>query len=708
MRNMTFDVLPTVWQYGCAFSPNEELLVSVGDYAPHCYIRSGDALSKFSYSSVSGTHYDAKFSPDGTKLVLLFNSENTLYIRVIGVSGATFTNLVDYQLVSSEGGNYRARCAFSPDGSLFAVAHNASPYVSLYSVSGSTFTKLSNPSTLPSGSAKGISFSPDGSKLCVAHSGGVTIYSISGTTFTAIGTAPTGMGASNGCSFSSDSSMLAVASNASPYINSYSIDGTTYTKLSNPATLPTGAAQDCEFDTTGNYLAVSHANSPYITIYSISGTTFTKASNPPTIPASSSQGCAFSSTGKYLAVASIGAPYANAYNVTADAIPEKPTVVSPSGAYVDVSIAQTFEWQHNISSGTAQTKAELQHSTDGSTWAGLLTVTSSDESAEIAAETLPFSSFQWRVRTYNQSDEYGDWSDAAALIGIGKPSAPTIDSITTTPRPVIAWQATGQQAFHVMFGTADSGIQFGTVKTYTCPQYLADGTYAAKVKIQNSNGLWSDWAEQSVTVANTAGSSIALSSDDASHVASLIWTTAGAYDKYYVYRNGELIAKTTVKSYVDNTSIGTVAYQVRGAYDASYNYGLSNALEVDVECETVMLYDIIGDAWQTLDKAASSDRTNGLTESQLISYVYFAGNAYPSVEISEFKTKKFNFEVAYADKASADAFAALFGKLVCAKDQWGNMAVGVLAGYSKASGRFYQSFSCEVEQIAYIEVIAHD
>ena len=707
MRNMTFDILPGARQWQGTFSPNDNLFVSVGDYYPHCYSRSGDVFTKFTYSSLYATHYDAAFSPDGTKLVLLINGGSTLSMRIIGVAGATFTTLVSEQAISTEGGTYRAKCAFSPSGALFAVAHTASPYVSLYSVSGSTFTKLPNPATLPSGAAKGVAFSSDGTKLCVAHSGGVTIYSISGTTFTAIGTAPTGMGASNGCDFSPDSSKLAVASDSSPYINIYDISGTTYAKLDNPGTLPPDKAYDCEFASTGNQLAVAHKGSPYITLYGISGNTYSKVGNPPSLPIADAFGCAFSSGGDYLAVSSIASPYANAYNISADEIPEQPTIISPTSVYVDVGIVQTFEWQHNISSGTEQTKAELQYSTDGSTWVALATITGADESVEIGAGTLPFGVFYWRVRTYNQSDEYGDWSDPSALVGIGRPATPAIVSVTATPRPTISWTATGQQAYQVMFGTVDSGIKFGTVKTLKCPEYLANGTYTVKVKVQNSNGLWSEWAEQSVTVSNTAGNAITLSVA-ASHVAALSWVTTGSYDKYYVYRDGTLVAKTTAKNYIDNTSIDSVAYQVRGAYDASDNYGLSSAVSVTVDTDTVMIFDISGSTWLTLGETASSDRTNGVSESQKVAYMFFAGCEYQSVEISEFKTKKIAFEAAFSVKADADAFAALLGKLVCIKDQWGNMVIGVLAGHSKASGRFYQSYSCEVEQISYSEVVSHD
>ena len=115
-------------------------------------------------------------------------------------------------------------CAFSPDGIYLAVAHDKSPYITIYKRSGDTFTKLSNPPSLPPAGA-------------------------------------------NGCAFSSDGTYLAVGHSSSPYITIYKRSGDTFTKVSNPSSLPTGAGKGCAFSPDGMYLAVAHNSSPYITIY---------------------------------------------------------------------------------------------------------------------------------------------------------------------------------------------------------------------------------------------------------------------------------------------------------------------------------------------------------------------------------------------------------------------------------------------------------
>ena len=67
-------------------------------------------------------------------------------------------------------------CAFSPDGSRLAVAHNGSPSIAIYDTA--DWSKLPNPSVLPASDGNGCAFSPDGSRLAVVHNTSpfITIY----------------------------------------------------------------------------------------------------------------------------------------------------------------------------------------------------------------------------------------------------------------------------------------------------------------------------------------------------------------------------------------------------------------------------------------------------------------------------------------------------------------------------------------------------
>ena len=86
---------------------------------------------------------------------------------------------------------------------------------------------------------------------------------------------------------------LAVAHNATPFVTIYGQDVDAFTKLENPATLPTNTGVGVAFSADGAYMAVGHATSPFVTIYKRSGDTFTKLSNPATLPTDTGNGVAF-------------------------------------------------------------------------------------------------------------------------------------------------------------------------------------------------------------------------------------------------------------------------------------------------------------------------------------------------------------------------------------------------------------------------------
>ena len=67
---------------------------------------------------------------------------------------------------------------FPLDGTYLAVAHDTSPFITIYKRSGDVFTKLANPSALPTGTGRGATFPLDGTYLAVAHSTSpfITIY----------------------------------------------------------------------------------------------------------------------------------------------------------------------------------------------------------------------------------------------------------------------------------------------------------------------------------------------------------------------------------------------------------------------------------------------------------------------------------------------------------------------------------------------------
>ncbi|MNW50264.1 hypothetical protein D3C74_277120 [compost metagenome] len=122
-----------------------------------------------------------------------------------------------------------------------------------------------------------------------------------------------------GVVFSSDDTYMAVTSTASPYVLIYKNVSGEYVKLSDPATLPTGAARGrAAFSPDDVYLAVAHDVSPYVTIYKRSGDTFTKLANPSVLPTGQGYEASFSSDGTYLAIVHATTPFVTIYKRSGD------------------------------------------------------------------------------------------------------------------------------------------------------------------------------------------------------------------------------------------------------------------------------------------------------------------------------------------------------------------------------------------------------
>lgn len=372
--------------------------------------------------------------------------------------------------------------------------------------------------------------------------------------------------------------------------------------------------------------------------------------------------------------------------------------VAPDRAVLDGSSDNVFKWEHVISTGTAQTKAELQQSTDGSTWTALATVTGAANTWTAPAGTFTSGTKYWRVRTYNSKGAAGAWSAATQFIVLAAPATPPVSIVSTEPRPEIRWQSDEQQAYQVEIdGVYASGTRFGTGKTWKAPFYLADGNYTVRVRVQNEYGFWSPWGTAALPVTNVPGGAITLTAEGGIEAA-LSWTP-GSFDYYLVYRDGVAIAKVTEPGCTDAASIGVVRYQVSGCYDNSDNYSLSEAVEVTVSTDKVRLYDMERGEWLHFLYDSSAHRSTGLSLSQDIQYVQLSGHTYPVAERSEFKSRALRIACVCADDAERQSLRALLGHLTCCKTPEGNMTIGYPASISESSDDFFSTYSFTIEQI---------
>ena len=391
---------------------------------------------------------------------------------------------------------------------------------------------------------------------------------------------------------------------------------------------------------------------------------------------------------------------------TRDTVPTA-TADEPSGNLLDGDQPISFRWTHINESGSAQTKAELQKSADGSTWTALTTVTGSANEYSAPAETFASGTWFWRVRTFNLDNVAGAWSDAASFVTVSAPSTPKV-IVQASPRPLITWQTNEQSAYQIQLDTEIDTTDYGSGKSWRSPVYLDDGLHVARVRVQNSYGVWSEWGSATFTVSHTASGAVVLTVD-ADHRAELSWSYAGSWTEFVVYRDGVAIAKTTDYSYTDDYSVGTVRYQVRAcASDGTYNYSLSNEVTVSVMPETVMLSALGSGNWLFLRLSTAQHRTHTIKASRTFSLTHLSGRKFPEAELTEFCDRSISVSYATDDVAEKTALEALMGSPVCLKTPGGKMVIGILDTLSETESMFYSSYTFAVSQMHYPEEVDLD
>lgn len=214
------------------------LFATANQTLPYCTVYKKAGSVKFTNNPSSGAN-------PGTA-VAIHPNEKLLFVGQSGSPGQalfrinedeTFTTLPN--LSSFDGRAISA--AFSADGTLLAIAHERSPFLTCYAVNAATetFTRIPNPATLPPALARGVAVSADGSLVAVCH-------------------------------------------NTSPFFSVYSFNGSTLTKLANPASLPPNIAFGVDFSRDNRFVAVANiSTTPYFSLYELSGSTLTKVSDTP-------------------------------------------------------------------------------------------------------------------------------------------------------------------------------------------------------------------------------------------------------------------------------------------------------------------------------------------------------------------------------------------------------------------------------------------
>lgn len=388
----------------------------------------------------------------------------------------------------------------------------------------------------------------------------------------------------------------------------------------------------------------------------------------------------------------------NTADATMNAYPE-----SPSAQIVDGSQPIVFRWSTASDYGSAPSGSQLAYRVPDGAWTNIATLSSSSAlSYTVAANTLPAGSLEWRVRAKNQDGVYGPWSSAVAFVNIAASPAPAL-LVTARPFATISWSSTDQQAYRIRIDGELIGTFFGTEKTYQMEDaYLEDGEHTASVEVQNVYGMWSEPGETTFIVSNAGGQAAPSLSAEFGIDAELFYTTATARSLFYIYRDGELIGKTTELAWTDRLTLGTHSYYVvrrimEGTDKNKYGKSVTLTGTLAVDGQAISLAS--GGSWLALRLSEYSDGERSFSYTRTHSLRHITAAKLPFLELSPYEDQSGSYNCAFSDPDQAAMLEAMRGKVVIVKSRGGNVVVGLLATLEKRVGDFYTSFTFSVQRI---------
>lgn len=339
-----------------------------------------------------------------------------------------------------------------------------------------------------------------------------------------------------------------------------------------------------------------------------------------------------------------------------------------------------FSWNYSNTYGSSQYAYDLALSDDNTTFNTVI-------SHEVTAETSTTYTVNtagakyWKVRAYNLDDVVGDWSDVGYFVNNIPPEAPTITDISGAGRLTVTWSSTSQIAYEVEVYQGDnkiydSGEQYTTAKTHLINEYLPNGTYTIKVKILDSFGNSSDYAEQVYTIDNVGSLNVTYTAND---TVTLNYDVTGV-SKAYILRNGEIIAQTTSGVFNDIYANGTNVYTVITVNaDDSYSIGI-------VETENLVTYTRLVDLEGNIyDISHRFNERIGITRTDQADFdsALFLGSIKPVHTFSKGRVRRYNVTFAY----SGD-YTEFMAKVVRFMDVYGHSDYVVIPNVS-ANYRYY-------------------
>lgn len=202
------------------------------------------------------------------------------------------------------------------------------------------------------------------------------------------------------------------------------------------------------------------------------------------------------------------------FTITHNTAPSAPTNLTPVTTKDRASVIR-FAWQHNDPENDSQSRFDLDYRLQGSATWNTVTQNTINQFYDLPGNTLPKGTIEWRVRTYDQSDLSGPYSELKAFFVGDKPGKPTTlnptdGSVVSVSNPTVEWSSVGQVGYNlkVLDATETTTLwetnQTSNNKAHTVGYSLENETdYVIQLTIKNVDGISSDIEKSHIHVSYT-------------------------------------------------------------------------------------------------------------------------------------------------------------------------------------------------------------
>lgn len=342
-----------------------------------------------------------------------------------------------------------------------------------------------------------------------------------------------------------------------------------------------------------------------------------------------------------------------------NATPFVPTIIYPDGEVLENAGTVRFQWRHNTSGGSAQSKFELGWKMQSESSWHTVTQSTAQQYYDINASNFQNGIVEWRVRTFNTKGLASDYATAQFFV-VGKPGNPSIASIKNDAITEIAWTANKSEEASARLEILQGGkvlissgeIAAGISDTWKPNIMLPKGAYTVTLEISNIYGIWSGKIAKTFNIGASAPARPQLQLYNQGDYTELIYS--GPNTEYFVFRAEDggayiPIARTTDKRYEDyRVSSGKrYSYFVR-----AYAGGYSDSAPKDISiCYPGYIISGLAGSRRVTAYLSSEEYINDeLMEELDVSLSHYVGREYPVRESSGFRDASISLEFFLSQK----------------------------------------------------------